>query len=173
MPPASTAKTVTALYALQTLGADHRFVTSVLARGTISAGVLSGDLVLRGGGDPVLQTQDLARLADQVIAAGVRSITGEFRVDDGALPRVAQIDRGQPVQAGYNPGLSGMNLNFNRVYFGWETRAGRPVLTMDARSEREVPPVSAIAIEAVARDCRCIPMSCAAGARSGPSRRPR
>lgn len=152
VPPASTAKTVTALYALQTLGSEHRFATSILARGTINGGVLAGDLVLQGGGDPMLQTQDLARLADQLIRLGLRSITGEFRVDDTALPHVAQIDRSQPVQAGYNPGLSGLNLNFNRVYFGWETRAGHPVLTMDARSEREVPAVSTITIEAAARD---------------------
>ncbi len=55
MMPASTMKAVTALYAISRLGAGHRFRTRIIG---------SGDtLVLAGGGDPVLTTDDLARLA--------------------------------------------------------------------------------------------------------------
>lgn len=153
LPPASTAKAVTALYAANTLGLGHRFVTRVLARGgSIQNGVLNGDLVLRGGGDPVLQTEDLARLADELLQRGLRRVDGRFIVEHGALPTLSHIDRSQPDQAGYNPGLSGINLNFNRVHFGWEVRNGRAALTLDARSEREQPPVSMIEIRAVSRD---------------------
>ncbi len=152
MPPASTAKAVTALFALQTLGSDHRFVTRVEARGAISGGVLQGDLVLRGGGDPTLQTEDLARLAEMLVQQGLRRVTGRFEVDDGALPSVLQIDDGQPPSAGYNPAVGGLNLNFNRVHFSWETREGHLRLALDARSEREMPAVSVIGITAAARD---------------------
>lgn len=152
LPPASTAKAVTAAYALSTLGAAHRFATRVEARGgAIADGVLNGDLVLRGGGDPVLHTADLARLADALIARGLRRVEGRFWVDDGALPVISHIDRSQPVAAGYNPAVAGINLNFNRVNFVWEVRGGRASLSMDARSEREVPPVSVIDIRAVSR----------------------
>ncbi|MCW1932443.1 D-alanyl-D-alanine carboxypeptidase/D-alanyl-D-alanine endopeptidase [Pararhodobacter zhoushanensis] len=152
MPPASTAKAVTTLYALQTLGAEYRFITRVESRGgAIANGTLSGDLVLRGGGDPTLQTAELARLADELIERGLRRIDGRFLVDDSALPDVHQIDNGQPVPAGYNPAIGGLNLNFNRVYFGWEVANGRAALSMDARSNTEVPGVSMIDIEAVAR----------------------
>lgn len=152
LPPASTAKAVTALYALQTLGAEHRFVTRVLAQGgAIAGGTLSGNLILKGGGDPVLQTADLARLADNLIDHGLRRIDGRFLVDATGLPAIRQIDPAQPVAAGYNPAVSGINLNFNRVHFAWAVQGGRATVSMDARSEREVAPVSVIDMRAVAR----------------------
>lgn len=153
LPPASTAKAVTALYALQTLGPEHRFVTRVLAQGgAIEGGTLRGDLILRGGGDPVLQTSDLAQLANRLIEAGLRRIEGRFLVDASALPTIEQIDQTQPVQAGYNPAVSGLNLNFNRVHFAWEVEGGRATVSMDARSNQEIPSVSAIEIRAVSRE---------------------
>ncbi|MFN3953425.1 MAG: D-alanyl-D-alanine carboxypeptidase/D-alanyl-D-alanine-endopeptidase [Pararhodobacter sp.] len=149
LPPASMAKAPSALYALHHLGLEHRFLTRVLARGgTISGGVLRGDLVVLGGGDPTLQTADLARLADALIAQGLRRVEGRFVVDEGALPAIAHIDSEQPVQAGYNPAISGLNLNYNRVHFAWATGGGRLRLSMDARSSAEVPQVSVIGIEA-------------------------
>ena len=152
MPPASTAKALTTMYALQTLGAEHRFITRIETRGgTIVNGTLSGDLVLRGGGDPTLQTAELARLADELTERGLRRIDGNFLIDDSVLPDILQIDNGQPVPAGYNPAVGGLNLNFNRVYFGWEVANGRAALSMDARSNTEAPRVSVIEIEAVAR----------------------
>ena len=153
MPPASTAKAVTALYAAQSLGLEYRFVTRILiGRGQIQDGTLNGDLVLKGGGDPDLQTADLARLADALITLGLRRVEGRFLVDGTALPTITQIDRTQPVQAGYNPSLSGLNLNFNRVHFAWEVQGGRSTVSLDARSNREVPSVSAIDIRAVSRN---------------------
>ncbi|TMV42251.1 D-alanyl-D-alanine carboxypeptidase, partial [Thioclava sp. BHET1] len=59
IPPASTAKTLTTLYALETLGADFQFETRFAATGTIQNGVLHGDLILLGGGDPTLDTDAL------------------------------------------------------------------------------------------------------------------
>lgn len=152
MAPASVAKAVTALYGLQVLGAAHRFVTRIEAGGPVSAGRLQGDLILRGGGDPGLVTEDLARLADTLRAGGLREVTGRLIVDDTSLPRIDQIDPGQPAAAGYNPAISGMNLNFNRVHFSWDQQGGTPRLALDARSEREVPPVRVIDIAAAGRD---------------------
>ena len=42
---------------------------------------------------------------------------------------------------GYDPAISGLNLNFNRVYFEWKRAAGGYALTMDARGARNVPRV--------------------------------
>jgi len=152
LPPASVAKAPTALYALFALGLEHRFATRVLASGgSIDGGVLRGDLILQGGGDPVLQTAELARLAQRLIELGLRRVEGRLLVDDTALPSILAIAGDQPVQAGYNPAVAGLNLNFNRVHFGWQNAAGGLNLSMDARSQREVPPVSVIGVEAVAR----------------------
>ena len=59
--PASTAKLATAVAALDVLGPEHRFSTELLARGALTGGVLHGDLILRGGGDPFLDLRRSAR----------------------------------------------------------------------------------------------------------------
>lgn len=108
--PASTVKALTAMYALDRLGAAHRFRTRL---------ILSDDmLILAGGGDPTLSTDDLGRLAADLAALG-RPAPARFAVWDGALPVLAQIAPEQAVHLPYNPSISGMMLNFNRVHLGW------------------------------------------------------
>ncbi|MEP2531354.1 D-alanyl-D-alanine carboxypeptidase/D-alanyl-D-alanine-endopeptidase [Shimia sp.] len=141
-PPASVTKALTALYALEYLGPAHRFNTSVVATGTVENGVLKGDLVLRGGGDPTLDTNALAELARQLKAAGVREVKGRFSVWGGALPRIDRIDNLQPEPAGYNPSVSGLSLNYNRVHFEWKRGAKGYQISMDARSNKYRPEVS-------------------------------
>jgi D-alanyl-D-alanine carboxypeptidase/D-alanyl-D-alanine-endopeptidase (penicillin-binding protein 4) len=141
LPPASTAKAATAFYALERLGPDFRFVTKVLATGPLANGVVQGDLVLLGGGDPTLQTDQLGDLVARLAAQGLRGVTGRFLFDDSALPRLDRIDAGQPDQVGYNPALSGLNLNFNRVHFEWAREGDGYRVTMDARGERFRPAV--------------------------------
>lgn len=142
LPPASVAKALTALYALDTFGADYRFSTRILASGSLVGGVLKGDLILAGGGDPMLNTDHLAQMARALKNAGIREVRGGFKVWDGALPRVKTIDRDQPDHVGYSPAVSGIALNFNRVHFEWK-RAGQSwSVTMDARTEKYRPEVS-------------------------------
>ncbi|OZM74666.1 D-alanyl-D-alanine carboxypeptidase/D-alanyl-D-alanine-endopeptidase [Amycolatopsis antarctica] len=80
--PASNGKLLTAAAALETLGPEHRFRTTVETAGTRSDGVLSGDLFLRGGGDPTMLAADYDGLAAQVADAGIRTVTGELVADD-------------------------------------------------------------------------------------------
>jgi D-alanyl-D-alanine carboxypeptidase/D-alanyl-D-alanine-endopeptidase (penicillin-binding protein 4) len=76
-----------------------------------------------------------------VAARGVTSVAGRYLVWGGALPRLPRIDAEQPAHVGYNPAVSGLNLNFNRVHFEWR-RAGKGWdVTMDARAERFLPQV--------------------------------
>ncbi len=151
LPPASVAKAITASYALKTLGPGHHFVTQVMATGTVIDGIVSGDLVLVGGGDPTLNTDVLADLAAQVKAAGVREVRGKLLVWGGALPFSRLIDPGQPEQVGYNPAISGMNLNFNRVHFEWRRDDGDWAVTMDARTKHYRPDVHVAQMQVVAR----------------------
>lgn len=139
--PASVTKAVTALYALETLGAGHRFETRLMATGAVSNGILSGDLILMGGGDPTLDTNHLAEMAGQLKAAGVREVRGAFKVYEGALPYVSSIDADQPDHLGYSPAVSGIALNYNRVHFEWRRASGKYSVTMDARSDRYRPDV--------------------------------
>lgn len=141
MPPASVAKAITALYALDRLGAGHRFQTRLLANAPVAGGVLNGDLILAGGGDPALDTDGLADLARQLKAAGLREVRGRFLVWSGALPYLREIDREQPEHVGYNPSIDGIALNFNRVHFEWRREGGGWGVSMDARSDTLRPAV--------------------------------
>ena len=140
-PPASVAKAVTALFALEKLGAGARFRTQLIATGPVQNGVLRGDLVLVGGGDPTLDTDTLYEMAAGLKAKGVRELRGKFRVYGKSLPRVDRIDASQPDHVGYNPSISGLNLNFNRVYLEWKRSGQGYSVTMDGRSDRFRPGV--------------------------------
>jgi len=152
LPPASTAKAITSLYALDALGPAHRFQTRLLATGPISGGQLQGDLILAGGGDPTLTTDDLADLAQALAAQGLHAIAGRFLVWGGALPYVREIDRDQPDWLGYNPAVAGLNLNFNRVNFTWKREGTDYLIGMNAEDRRFVPPVSLARVALADRD---------------------
>ncbi len=134
--PASAVKIVTALYALDRLGAAHRFETRLVAAGPVAGGALGGDLALVGGGDPLLDTDALGEMAAEARAGGLRSVAGRFVVVAYALPALREIEPDQPADAGYNPAISGLNLNFNRVYFAWAPGPEGPVLVMSAPGVR-------------------------------------
>ena len=134
MTPASTLKIVTALYALDRLGPTHRFATRVLQDGDT--------LILAGGGDPLLDSDDLADLAARTARAWQGQPPARFLVWGGALPHVARLDPAQDDYLPYNPTLSGMILNFNRVHLDW--RSGQ--MQLQARGRRQSPRAYGITI---------------------------
>lgn len=133
--PASSAKLATAVAALELLGPDHRFRTQVLATGPIEQGVVRGDLILKGGGDPLLDIPDLIPLIEQLKQKGVLGVDGRFLIDDRSLPRLSEIEPTQPTEAAYNPGLSALSLAFNRVSLRWKKPAGLAVETVPRLEE--------------------------------------
>lgn len=151
-PPASVTKLITSLYALDALGPGFRFETRLLASGAVRDGVIDGDLVLCGGGDPTLDTDALAGMAARLKAAGVREVTGRLRVWSRGLPYQRVLDPTQPEHVSYNPSISGLNLNYNRVYFEWKRNGSGYAVAMDARSAKYRPEVRVARIAVVARD---------------------
>jgi D-alanyl-D-alanine carboxypeptidase/D-alanyl-D-alanine-endopeptidase (penicillin-binding protein 4) len=83
--PGSNAKLMTSAAAMEVLGPDYRFETSVEEAGRRVGQVLSGDLHLRGGGDPTMQAADYDALAARVAELGVRTVTGRLVADDTAF----------------------------------------------------------------------------------------
>lgn len=146
-PPASVTKAITALYALDALGPDHRFETRLLATGGVLDGEILGDLVLVGGNDPTLDTDTLATMAANLKAAGIIGVRGDFKVYEASLPVLDRIDPEQPDQVGYNPGVSGLALNYNRVHFEWKRANGKYSITMEGRTERYRPAVRMAAMQ--------------------------
>jgi serine-type D-Ala-D-Ala carboxypeptidase/endopeptidase (penicillin-binding protein 4) len=152
MPPASVTKTMTTLFALEKLGVEHRFVTRVMRVGPVVAGRLDGDLILAGGGDPELDTDKLGDLVAALAATGLREVTGRVIIYTGALPERVEIAWDQPDYVGYNPSVSGLMLNFNRVNFVWKKQGDGYQLGMNAEGQRFVPPVSMASMQLADRD---------------------
>lgn len=87
MMPASNMKIVTMAAAAERLGWDYRFETLLMSNGPIDGGVLHGDLIVRGSGDPTIGADDPPEAAfnawaDRLIADGVRRIDGRIVGDD-------------------------------------------------------------------------------------------
>ena len=101
--PASNMKLLTTALALDTLGPDYRFRSTIESNGTVDDGQLKGDLILAGRGDANLSNRKfpfdvkeefegsperaLSELADQVVAHGIKEITGDIIGDDSYFPR--------------------------------------------------------------------------------------
>ena len=152
LPPASVAKVVTTLYALEKLGPTHRFETRVMRVGPVTNGRLDGDLLLVGGGDPNLDSDHLGDLVASLAATGLRHVTGRFIVVDGAVPFRERLVRDQPDHVGYNPAMSGIVLNYNRVHFEWARSGDGFTSTLDARGERFRPAINVAEVAIADRD---------------------
>lgn len=81
MRPASTEKVVTAVAALDNLGPDYVFATRFATTGTVTEGVLQGDLWLKGGMDPLLSSSHLQSLCATLHSQGIDSIAGHLCFD--------------------------------------------------------------------------------------------
>lgn len=91
LTPASNLKLFSTAAALHYLGPEFRWSTYLLASGDVSGGVLAGDLVLFGTGDPTLGSERftgtsraLDALADSLRARGIREVAGSV-VADGSF----------------------------------------------------------------------------------------
>lgn len=88
--PASVTKVVTTATALKVLGPGHTFKTHVSRAGKLESGVLKGDLVVRGEGDPSITLERIWRIASLVRVAGVATIEGDVVLDDSHFDAVRQ-----------------------------------------------------------------------------------
>jgi serine-type D-Ala-D-Ala carboxypeptidase/endopeptidase (penicillin-binding protein 4) len=104
--PASLTKVATTLAALKTWGPTHRFKTELWTTGTVSHGVLTGDLHVRGDGDPLLVKAEAIAIAKQLNALGIRKVTGQLIVSGTFLfnldPNLQTA--GEQLKASWNSG---------------------------------------------------------------------
>lgn len=86
--PASIAKLVSLAAAVDAVGWDYRFETTLRATGPVVEGVLQGDLIVVGSGDPAIGGRagdDFTGWVEAVKAAGIRRIQGRIIGDDDAI----------------------------------------------------------------------------------------
>jgi serine-type D-Ala-D-Ala carboxypeptidase/endopeptidase (penicillin-binding protein 4) len=80
LPAASLTKVATTLVALSTWGADHQFNTLVSTTGSIQGGVLNGDLIVQGEGDPFFVWEEAVALGNALNQAGIKQVTGNLLI---------------------------------------------------------------------------------------------
>lgn len=90
---ASNMKLFTTATALDRLGPDEEFETALVAEGAFAGGVVQGNLVLRGGGDPSLTRRGIASLAGEARAAGLSEVSGRLLYDESAFDRRRSVPR--------------------------------------------------------------------------------
>ncbi len=117
LTPASLTKLFTAAAALVAWGPDKTFTTRLLATGAPRHGVLAGDVILLGGGDPALTHGQLWSLALQLKSAGIHRIKGHLVINQSLFGPVACVtsDRCQAHQHSdsvYDAPLSAAGVDF-------------------------------------------------------------
>jgi serine-type D-Ala-D-Ala carboxypeptidase/endopeptidase (penicillin-binding protein 4) len=78
LPAASLTKVATTLAALETWGPNHQFDTQIGTNGTLQNGVLTGDLIIQGGGDPMFVWEEAIALGGTLNQLGIRQVTGDL-----------------------------------------------------------------------------------------------
>jgi serine-type D-Ala-D-Ala carboxypeptidase/endopeptidase (penicillin-binding protein 4) len=118
LSPASVTKAYLAAAALDRWGPQHRFTTQLVSDGELDGeGVLRGDLVLDGGGDPALATEDLWRLVQRLHQHGVREVDGRLVVSQWRFGPVAclttdRCEASSRVANAYSALLSSAGVNY-------------------------------------------------------------
>ena len=79
--PASVMKILTTYSALIELGKNFKWPTRLFYRGTLNNGVIDGDLIVKGYGDPTLSCNDPIKIAKRLKRLGIRKITGNIIID--------------------------------------------------------------------------------------------
>ncbi|MBI2522219.1 MAG: D-alanyl-D-alanine carboxypeptidase [Bdellovibrio sp.] len=115
LPWASVSKMLTLYYALSILGPQNTFQTELLTNGKISNSEVRGDLILKGGGDPSLNTDGLINLALALKSQGITKITGRLFYDENHFYNQSKIANFGVGDEAYNQSIGALNLYFNRI----------------------------------------------------------
>jgi len=126
MLPASTMKLLTSSIAFETFGPNYQFSTDALRDGAVGPdGTLTGNLYIRGDGDPALSGKFLPggssapmnKLADLVVQKGIKRVTGNIIGDASGFDdqKIPEGWLSRYLQASYAARVSALSLNENLV----------------------------------------------------------
>ncbi|MBK5519041.1 D-alanyl-D-alanine carboxypeptidase/D-alanyl-D-alanine-endopeptidase [Pseudomonas sp. TH10] len=141
--PASTMKLVTTYAALEMLGPNHQWKTEFYTDGTLSGGILNGNLYLKGGGDPKLNMEKLWLLMRDLRANGVTQITGDLILDRNFFvqPQLPEFnDDGNDENKPFLVKPDSLLVNLKALRFVARNDNGRVLISVE-------PPIASIRIE--------------------------
>jgi D-alanyl-D-alanine carboxypeptidase len=141
--PASVMKIVTTFAALELLGPDYRWKTEAYVGGPLDGGVLHGDLIVKGYGDPKITIEQWQSFIARLRANGLAAIDGDLALDRSRFalpPHDAGAFDHEPLKP-YNVGPDALLVNFKAVKL---TFAPDPTgMRVDVRAE---PPLDAVTL---------------------------
>lgn len=124
--PASNQKLLTAAAALQLLGPEYNFRTILYHDGEIDDGILYGNLIIKGFGDPLLSLSDLDKFIESLNIFGIRKVRGDVIIDDTFFDDVlwptGWMWDDEP--HAYVPYISALSINSNVVTLSVERSTG-------------------------------------------------
>lgn len=117
MTPASITKILTAAAVLQKLGPSFKFQTTLWSAGAVKNGVLNGDLILKGGGDPGFVSETMWFLVNELVRTGIKKIEGNVIVDDTDFDAIRTDPSRDPerVDRAYDAPVGAMSFNWNSI----------------------------------------------------------
>jgi len=153
--PASVEKLITTMAALDLLGRGYRWPTEVYTTGTLDNGLLNGNLIIKGYGDPILSNAAYSDLLRALREKGITGIAGDLIIDTSALEPL-EAERGDfdgAAQSAYNalPAALSVNRQVTDIHVYYDRATGKVGVYTD-------PPLAGVEIhnraEAVQAPCR-------------------
>ena len=133
MNPASTMKLLTTYAGLEILGPAYRWKTEAYLDGKLENGVLYGDVIFKGYGDPKLTIQEFWLWLRELRQRGLREIRGDILLDRDFFEKTsfdpAAFDS-KPNRA-YNVGPDALLLSFNALHLRLLPDAGRTIALLE------------------------------------------
>jgi D-alanyl-D-alanine carboxypeptidase/D-alanyl-D-alanine-endopeptidase (penicillin-binding protein 4) len=139
MIPASNMKIITAAAALSKLKPWYKFSTAVSYTGEKKGGVITGDLVVSGRGDPHLVSEEMWLMAGEIRKRGITRVTGSLVLDDGFFDS-------EPFPSGWNVSsihksyeapTGALSLNFNTItvmVYPPDNENSKPIVATDPQT---------------------------------------
>jgi D-alanyl-D-alanine carboxypeptidase/D-alanyl-D-alanine-endopeptidase (penicillin-binding protein 4) len=128
MDPASNQKVLGTAAALLRLGSNYHYRTEVTGAEPDAAGVIAGDLVIRGSGDPSLRARHIDALAESLATQGVTRVTGEILGDPR---RIGSDEFGQGGRSPLRVGSSSIEVHVRPG----DKAGSRPVVSIRPASD--------------------------------------
>ncbi len=115
--PASNQKILTALATLERFGPTHRFSTRIWAPAPLSVEGIVEELIVEGGGDPAMNSEDWWRLAADLRREGLRGVRGDVRVDDTHFDGPGwHPSWGRPSSRAYHAAVGALTANYGTFF---------------------------------------------------------